>query len=308
VACAADAAYALPLAVMLLSAGANASAGVSLHAYVLDDGVPPEEKNKVAASLPANVSVEWRNPATPLHDLPTWGRMPLTTYQKLTMDEWVPNDVDRVLWLDCDILALGDLAPLWRKPLEGKLLLAVQDQRVPLVSSRFGVAAWRELGLDPNAMHFNAGVLLIDLAQWRTCETRRRSLAYIRTYAPRIYFWDQEALNAVTAGHWGELDPCWNWHPSLAGLLPRDQCPAVPQILHFSGNLKPWKVKGGGPHRDIYDSYLNRTAWQGTRGETRYRDKILGWYETSPVRRLLYPAEQYATMGMRLLTRRLNRL
>src|SRR4051812_34989617 len=86
VACAADARYALPLAVMLNSVGSHAAADVTIDAYVLDDGVGARDRRRVAASLPENVRLEWRQPVSSLRGLPTWGRMPLTTYQKLTLD------------------------------------------------------------------------------------------------------------------------------------------------------------------------------------------------------------------------------
>src|SRR5579862_4253308 len=75
VACAADARYALPLAVMLHSIGSHAAPDVRIEAYVLDDGVAAGDKLKVAASLPANMRLHWRRPPVALSGVPTWGRM-----------------------------------------------------------------------------------------------------------------------------------------------------------------------------------------------------------------------------------------
>jgi lipopolysaccharide biosynthesis glycosyltransferase len=299
VACAADANYALPLAVMLTSAGLHAAPGVSVQAYILDDGLAAEDRRRVSGSLPSNVRVEWRVPVSTVNDLPIWGRMSSTTYQKLTLDEWLPEEVDRVIWLDCDMLVLADIGRLWQSTGTG-ILLAVQDQRVSAVSSPFGVAGWRELGLPPASKYFNAGVLVVDLAQWRRQGIRLKSIDYIRTYADQVYFWDQEALNAVLEGQWSELDSRWNWHPSLPG-TPE---PGDPSIIHFSGNLKPWKSANGGRWRTLYHSYLDRISWAGTRPTPRWQDKVLAWYETSSLRRLVYPAESLATSLHRNLTRR----
>lgn len=310
VACAADARYALPLAVMLHSAGK--ATGGRIHAYVLDDGMTGEDKRKVAASVPENVSIEWRRPVSPLDGLPIWGRMPVTTYQKLTLDEWLPNEVRRAVWLDCDLLVLGDIAHLW-EPAEPRVLHAVQDQRIPTVSSPFGVAAWRELGLAAGCKYFNAGVLTVDMNAWRRMNVRQRSLDYIRDHSGKVYFWDQEALNAVFAGQWGGLKGSWNWHPSLdhlvgngAGTTRAEEDAVTPQILHFSGNLKPWTFAGGGHWHALYRTYLDRTAWAGWRPAPRWQDEILAWYETSRARRWVYPAEQVATAVVRSLTRKLS--
>ena len=303
VASAADTQYALPLAVMLNSVASHVEADVRIAAYVLDDGVAAEDKCKVAASLPANVQLKWRQPASPLTGLPTWGRMSLTTYRKLTMADWLPKELDRVIWLDCDLLVVEDISRLWRAELGTKIALAVQDQRVPLVSSRFGVTAWREIGAPADSKYFNAGVLVIDLARWREEDVCRRSLDYLGAHGERVYFWDQEALNAVLIDRWGELDARWNWHPMVDRLTGH----ATSQdhwIVHFSGNLKPWTWAGNGPCRTLYRSYQDRTAWAGQRPARRWHDGILMWYETSRLRRLFYPAEQLATMAVRAATRK----
>jgi lipopolysaccharide biosynthesis glycosyltransferase len=314
VACATDRRYPLPLAVMLASVGAHLAPGVQIEAYVLDDGVPDEDKRRIVGSLPGNVHLEWRRSTTALEGLPIWGRMSTTTYQKLTLDEWLPAGAGRALWLDCDLLALDDLSPLWRCSMGDNIIMAAQDQRVQLVSLRFGVAAWRELGLPADARYFNAGVLLIDRERWRRHDVSRRCLDYLRVHARRLYFWDQEAMNAVLAGRWGKLDPRWNRHPCLDHLAgPEDMgrgrssdppASREPAILHFSGNLKPWRFAGNGRCCSLYRSYLDRTAWAGWRPEPRWHDSLLSWYESSRLRRLIHPAEQLATIALRNLTRR----
>lgn len=304
VACAADAGYALPLAVMLSSASSHIAAGSGVDAYVLDDGITAEGKSKLAASLPSNVRLHWRQ-APPLKGFPLWGRMSPTTYQKLKLSDWIPESLSRVIWLDCDLLVLDDLSIMWRQDLNGRIALAAQDQRVPLVSSRFGVAGWRDLGLPPGTKYFNAGVMLIDLDKWRAHNVGDEALKYLESYRNRVYFWDQEALNAALADNWDELDMRWNWHPALDQLngLP-SQSPPRPSIVHFNGNLKPWTFAGSGRYRTLYRRYLDRTAWAGTRPARKWTDGIVERYEVSSLRRLFYPAEQWSTIALRTLTRK----
>ena len=162
IACASDRCYALPLAVMLRSLLANLRPDCSVEVYAVDDGIGLADKAKVMASLTDRATLHWVEPSgLALSGLPTWGRMPSTTYQKLTLGEWLPAHVEKVLWLDCDLLVLDDIMPLWDTDLEDWHVLAVPDQRVPLLSSRFGVAPYRELGLPAGARYFNAGVMLI---------------------------------------------------------------------------------------------------------------------------------------------------
>ncbi len=299
IACAADANYALPLAVMLQSLGANLASGRTADVYILSDGLSPALQMRVQASIPPNLTLHWI-PAGPLDPgLPLWGRMSPTTYQKLLLADWLPPHLNRVLWLDCDMLVLADAGELWDSPPSAPdIALAVADERVPLISSRFGVAAWRELGLPEHAPHFNAGLLLVNLPAWRALDVRGRSLHYLRRYRDRVYFWDQEALNTTLCGHWKPLPHRWNCHP--AHVSPD----TPPAILHFSGNLKPWQFAGRTPHRRLYGQYLSRTAWADPLLPRSWRNAVLERYEDSRLRRsLLIPLEQAAMIARRYLSR-----
>ena len=314
IACASDNRYALPLAVMLRSLAANLAPSCHVEVYAVDDGIDPAEKARVLASLTDRVTLHWVQPAeSGLSGLPTWGRMPVTTYQKLTLGEWLPAQVERVIWLDCDLLVLDDIMPLWESDLGEWHALAVPDWGVPLLSSRFGVAAYRDLGLAPDAGYFNAGVLLIDLARWRCDDVAGRAMSYLNTYRDQVFFWDQEALNAALAGKWGKLDSSWNQNPTIRHLVPArkaaernyaaGQLPGDIRIAHFTGNLKPWNSCGSSPYHDLYFRYLDQTAWRGSRPSRTWKGMALEAYESSRLRRFVYPAEQWATQLVRTLTR-----
>ena len=86
---------------------------------------------------------------------------------KLLLAERLPADLQRVIWLDCDLVVLADAGRLWDENLNGHHALATKDAVVPLVSSPSGVAGWKELGIPADASYFNAGVMSIDLTLWR---------------------------------------------------------------------------------------------------------------------------------------------
>jgi lipopolysaccharide biosynthesis glycosyltransferase len=319
VACAADGAYALPLAVMLRSASARLAPERRLEVYVVDDGLAREDRERVRASLPERCALHWV-PPRPLTriPLPTWGRMPATTYQKLTLAEWLPAETRRAIWLDCDLLVLGDLERLWRAEMGAHPVLATQDTLVPRVSSRLGVAAYRELGLPAAAEYFNAGVMLVDLERWRQERISERALDYLERHRDRVIFWDQEALNVALAGLWGKLDSRWNRNPTLLRLFGGGRLchPGGPDvagsedeiwIAHFTGRLKPWIYPGLGPLQETYSTYVDETAWAGTRPSTSWRKRLVVRYATSRLRRSLFPLESWGTTVAHALTRRESR-
>lgn len=306
VACAANRSYALPLAVMLRSAAGHLGDGRRLAAFVVDDGIPPDDKQRVADSMPVNASVSWIRPVRDNFDgLPLWGRMPITTYDKLMVADFLPADIHRVIWLDCDMLVLADLGELWTRSFGDASTLAVQDALVPLVSSRFGVGGYTEMGIDPRAPYFNAGMMVIDVDAWRRDDVSGGGLEYLRKFGDSVFFWDQEALNATLAGRWSALEPRWNWSATLDRLsIPSDRShkpeSGKARVVHFNGSLKPWLIRDSNGLGASYFEYLDGTAWAGWRPARTIRSSLLGWYGSSRVRRQLYPAEQW---GLQLIWR-----
>jgi len=305
-ACAADAAYAMPLAVVLRSAAARLAPDARLEAWAVDAGLGHDDRARVAASAGPRVTLRWVAPErSGFEGLPLWGRMPIATYDKLTIGRWLPDDVEEAIWLDADLLVLADLAELAATPLDGQVLAATQDDRVPTLASRFGVGVHAALGLPAAAKYFNAGVLRVDLRRWREADVEGRALAYLRAHRERVYFWDQEALNVAVAGRWRELDPAWNWNPGNGrrGAV-ADLEGTEPRILHFSGYLKPWRYRSEGAAHRIYYEALDETAWAGWRPPRRWWTRGVGTYEASRLRRFALPLERTALAVVRATTLR----
>ena len=307
IACAADRQYALPLAVMLRSVAANLDPRRSLTVYLVDSGLDHETRSRIMASLAERVTLHWIAPErSGFVDLPLWGRMTIATYDKLTIGRWLPESEHRVLWLDCDLMAIANLAPLWETALDGNGILATQDLFVPTVGARFGIACHRELGIDPDTEYFNAGIMLIDVARWRSENIAARALDYLSRYRRRVYFWDQEALNAAFAGKWTRADQRWNWSPRSDHIEGIDanfaSAEKSPWIVHFSGNLKPWNFEGKSAPYELYYKYLDATAWAGWRPPRSWKNLALRHYESFRFRNLLAPLEKLAMTAERART------
>jgi lipopolysaccharide biosynthesis glycosyltransferase len=164
-------------------------------------------------------------------------------------------------------------------------VLAVRDAGAPTVASPRGLLNFRELGLAPDLAYLNAGVMSLDLRLWREERLSERLLGYLESHPHAIRWWDQDALNAVLAGRWGELDPRWNqipqvWEParegedgfpaSLRELMIRD-----PWIVHFSTWSKPWHWGCTHPARERFFEVLDRTEWAGWRPRKTFCDTQL---------------------------------
>src|SRR6266568_2780000 len=67
--------------------------------------------------------------------------------------------LDRILYLDADIIAVDSVAPLWDVDLDGAIVAAVTNVPEPHHANRP-----RQLGLPESQEYFNSGVMLMDLA------------------------------------------------------------------------------------------------------------------------------------------------
>ena len=104
----------------------------------------------------------------------------------LLLGELLPDDVERVLFLDADLLVLDDPTGLLEVDLGGRALAAAVDGAIALCSGPRGVRAWREQGIPAFAPYFNAGVMAISLRDWRERDGRRpRALRYLSTAGRR---------------------------------------------------------------------------------------------------------------------------
>jgi lipopolysaccharide biosynthesis glycosyltransferase len=300
VCCAADGSWALPLAVMLRSAEMHLRPERALVAHVVDGGLAEADRVRVRRSLGERTQIVWHSPdRSRLSNVPLWGHVSPSTYDRLVIGRILPSDLSRTLWLDCDLLILDDLSVLFDAEMDGACALASPDPLVKVVSSRFGVKEYRALGLAPETTYFNAGVMVVDLDAWRREQVEERAVDYLRRHGAQVFFHEQEALNVVLARRWRPLAQAWNWsaHPLHAPVEHLQG--TTPSILHFTGARKPWICGGNGPWYARYVQYLDATDWRGERPMLGLAARCVLRYERSRLRRIFYPAENLAMWARR---------
>lgn len=289
VVCSTDDGYALPLAVAIHSAARHLETGRRLRVFLLDAGLSPSvERRLLRAWRDVRVDAEVLRPdLSAVRGVAVPGYPSPGVYLRLLAPELLPDDVDRALYLDSDLVVLGDLARLWDTELGDHPLGAIQDQAIPFLDSERalpdvdplreilwsvrGVANWEELALDPCGPYLNSGVLLMDVASWRREGISRRLLDCLREQREHAGMPDQYVLNVVFAGRWLPLDMRWNASPSLLAHRAPERSPfdaetldrvrGGPWIIHYVGALKPWTWDGHVGWRDAFRAELAETPW-----------------------------------------------
>ncbi len=162
-------------------------------------------------------------------------------------------DVEKMIYLDCDILVTMDIKHLWNIELYDYYLAAAQDkgiERFPEVLDRYGFKADN---------YFNSGVLLLSLDNIRRNEGWYERILDFFIRFPNAAFDDQDALNYVFGSNYLKLDSEYN---TLLGSLvyQNDETKYLNKIIHFTGYKKAWNTVFRGAER--YWDYLEMTPWK----------------------------------------------
>jgi lipopolysaccharide biosynthesis glycosyltransferase len=209
---------------------------------------------------------------TDFHDLRVDGHATVAVYYRLLAPRLLPADINKILYLDSDIIVRRSLNDLWDTDLTDRALAAVPDYD-PWAPSTIWATCCEDakgLGFPVGAKYFNSGVLLINLQFWRQNNVPERAIAFIRNNPQKVQYWDQDALNAILVNQWIELPGCWNaqseadWMPTFMGTKPD------PAIVHFSTG-KPWYWSNTHPFKHEYGKYRFKTPWWLYREEVRPR-------------------------------------
>lgn len=294
---AADEQFAMPLAVTVKSAINARSSGCAMHFYILDAGFSSTSRSLLADSWKApGVSVSWlRLDMAQFDELPVSGHLSRAAYSRIMMAEMLPESLERVMYLDADMLIRRGLEELWLLPFGSSVCLAVQDVGVPWLNSEIVLANYEqcrqyipipkpvpnyeEFGMSGTAPYFNSGLLVVDLKKWRLLEIGQQALSCLKTHKEHALWLDQYALNVVLYDRWRPIDMRWNqgahiylypdWQNSP---LDSDSFKSLrddPFIVHFSSCCKPWHRGCAHPWSNSYFAVLDQTAWAGWRPGTR---------------------------------------
>lgn len=239
--------YARPWAVMMNSLLMNKVSANPVQIYVLHGGISGINMRKMKESIKKfNVPLHFiRMNDTWLKGIDTKRfRHGKEAFYRIFIPNIVEKKIEKVLYLDCDLIVLKDITELWNTDVKNHYLAAVQNPRLPMIE--------KPLGISSND-YFNSGVLLINVKKWRENHISQKVIRFIRNNPKKIQFADQDGLNKVLHDKWLRLDKKWNY-PAFH--LKEKSSPA---IIHYITGKKPWN--GNPKGKKFYFDYLKKTKW-----------------------------------------------
>jgi lipopolysaccharide biosynthesis glycosyltransferase len=201
--------------------------------------------------------------------LPTRGFTGKATWYRIFLPELAPH-ASRILCIDLDAVVADSLELLWQTDLDGFYLAAVTNVFDPKFIDRPD-----ELGIR-HERYFNAGVMLLNLDEWRRQGASEALYAYGTEHADELVLRDQDALNMVLGERRRPLAPRWNcmnsmflfgWAAYVFTQEELDEARERPAIRHFEGpdQNKPWHYLCDREMREIYAEHRRQTPWPRTR-------------------------------------------
>jgi lipopolysaccharide biosynthesis glycosyltransferase len=195
------------------------------------------------------------------------GRFSRAVFRRLFLDEILPPHFERIVTIDSDMLIVRPgLKRLENFNLGGRPLAAAYDMIFLMDLKGDALArqfqrSRRSLGLALDTPYFNAGLMAINRAAWRTEKLTERVTKALRDEPGRYPFMEQDALNAMLKGNFMALSPRFNFMGDFF-LLDLERS-LEPIVLHFVNAPKPWELN----------------SW---RGEARFAENYRAWFAASP--------------------------
>lgn len=225
--------YAPGLLVTIASAMVSLNPDISVKIHLLDGGLADETITKIER-ICLSLHRDCRLIRIPFDESVFTGftlgpGSSYMVYARLLLGSLL--DVDKVIYLDADILVLKDLVEVWELDMHGKVALVCKDACIRTISCD---CPWILDESNRDTPYFNTGFMVMDLNQWRNASMESAALKLAESSFCK--FWDQTILNYILVDKIEFLDDDWNSQsetgPEAAAVQPKN--------YHFVEKQKPW--------------------------------------------------------------------
>lgn len=234
-----DDSYAPYLAVALSSAIKNSSENRDYRAIILHQELSQENQARLSMLEKPNFTIEFYEMKQGLETITDRSSnylrcdyFTLTIYFRLFIASMFP-ELDKAIYIDSDVVVLGDLAELYDTHLGNNLIGACRDKSVADVPPL--VKYMEECIGVKKEKYINSGVLLMNLKELRKNKFDEHFLCLLNAYHFESIAPDQDYINAICNGKILYLSDAWD-------TMPNNNTPELvgAKLIHYNLFSKPW--------------------------------------------------------------------
>lgn len=192
-----------------------------------------------------------------LDKAPVTKRYPKEMYYRILASYYLPKSVDRILYLDPDLVVINKLDKLYNMDLDNYYFAAA--------SHIWGILqAFNRIRLrmDRDDVYVNSGVMLMNIKLLRKEQDRDEVYKFIKRNKNKLMLPDQDVISGLYANKILPLDPyVYNMTEKLLNqnyFMPHINERWIKEnsvIIHYCGRNKPWKEDYKGTLNKFYDEY-----------------------------------------------------
>lgn len=191
------------------------------------------------------------------------GRLTQATYYRLLAPGLLPSDLDRILYLDIDMIIVDSIDKIYYSDFNSKLFLAAPDTLMEIEEVK------KNLRIKQDNVYINAGVLLMNLDLLRKEFNLDEALGYAIKFPDRVPNCDQDVINALYHKRIGLLEWTNNYEARFHEISEILAYPFIfkkilkdIKIIHYMGAKKPWKPQYDGKFLREYYRYSIHTPYE----------------------------------------------
>lgn len=216
--------------------------------YVAHSSLTDADFDEINNNITSNITIHPIVVDNSLFDnAPVLSRISKETYYRLLLGSFLPEDVDRILYIDPDTVVINSLDELYNIDFQGNVIAAA-----PHTYGIMESVNQIRLNLKRKTRYVNAGVIMVDVNAWRKLTTTEEIINFIAKNIKKLKLSDQDAINIYFQGKILVLDERkYNldektymfFNSRLFNRIDLNWVDKNTVIVHFNGGKKPWGEK-----------------------------------------------------------------
>ena len=226
--------------------------------YVMNSSLTEENLTHLRENTFKNINIiDLKVDNKELSKAPVTKRYPKEMYYRILASYYLPKKVDKILYLDPDLVVINNIEKLYNTNLDNYYFAAASH-----IWGMLQTFNRIRLRMKNDDIYINSGVMLMNIKLLRKEQNREEVYSFIRKNKNNLMLPDQDVISGLYANKILPLDTyVYNMTEKL--LKQKYFLPHISErwikensvIIHYCGRNKPWQKKYKGSLNSFYNYY-----------------------------------------------------